>query len=71
MDNDNVKIYSDKERIEYLRKYLINANKAYYQDGEPVMTDQMYDRLLKELEKLELKNPELYDPNSPTKKVGH
>jgi DNA ligase (NAD+) len=69
--NKDVTTYTDQERIIYLRKYLTLANKAYYQDGESVMTDQMFDRLLNELKTLEEKNPELFDKNSPTQKVGN
>lgn len=61
---------SDKERIAELRELLHRANRAYYVDAKPIMSDREYDTLLKELEELEEKHPKLADPNSPTRRVG-
>src|SRR4051812_34962137 len=57
-------------RIEDLRKTLAQANFDYYQLNAPTLTDSEFDRLLLELKQLELKHPELADPNSPTARVG-
>lgn len=57
-------------RIEDLRTLLDRANRAYYVDASPIMSDPEFDRLLKELTELESQHPELDDPASPTKRVG-
>lgn len=57
-------------RIAELRALLDRANRAYYVDAAPVMSDPEFDRLLKELAELESRHPELDDPTSPTKRVG-
>ena len=59
-----------QERINELRDLLARANKAYYTDADPIMSDQEFDTLLKELEHLEQQNPQYADPNSPTARVG-
>ena len=61
---------SIKAQIEKLSKELSEHNYLYYVKSEPVISDQEFDALLKELEKLEQENPEFADPNSPTKRVG-
>jgi DNA ligase (NAD+) len=57
-------------RIEELRELLHEANEAYYVAARPIMSDKRFDDLLAELSKLEAANPDLYDPNSPTQRVG-
>jgi DNA ligase (NAD+) len=42
----------------------------YYVLDQPTITDAQFDALLKELQKLEEKNPELREPDSPTLHVG-
>jgi len=59
-----------KERIRLLTKQLNDANYRYYVLDDPQMPDFEYDRLLRELEILEAKNPELVMENSPTQRVG-
>lgn len=59
-----------KTRIEELRKELHKHNHNYYILNSPVISDKEYDMMMKELEKLEEENPELYDPLSPTQRVG-
>ena len=61
---------SVKNRIESLRKELEQHNYKYYVLNKPVISDFEYDQLLKELEKLENENPEFFDENSPTQRVG-
>jgi len=53
-----------------LRSVLEEHNHRYYHLSQPVISDQEFDMLLKELEKLETENPEYFDPNSPTQRVG-
>lgn len=57
-------------RIAELRTLLHHANRAYYVDARPIMSDVQYDRLLSELQDLEAKHPEHADPHSPTQRVG-
>lgn len=60
---------TEQERIRTLRKELEKYALAYYADDNPLISDQEYDRLLEELDTLEKKHPELYDPNSPTQRI--
>ncbi len=60
----------DTERIQHLRELLNRANRAYYADASPIMSDAEFDRLLKELQALEAKHPDLADDTSPTQRVG-
>lgn len=59
-----------KERMLELQALLTEANYRYYVLDDPQMPDFEYDRLLRELEELEITYPEYADPNSPTKRVG-
>jgi len=59
-----------RKRIEELRRTLHYHNYRYYVLDDPVISDQEYDALLRELKKLEEQFPEFYDENSPTVKVG-
>ena len=57
-------------RIQTLRTELEHHNRRYYIDAEPEISDREFDTLLKELQKLEEKHPELATPDSPTQRVG-
>ena len=57
-------------RIKELRSILNDANKRYYVDNAPMFSDYEFDMLLKELEVLEKKYPDLVTPDSPTQHVG-
>lgn len=59
-----------KKRINELSSILKQANYEYYNMDNPSITDQEYDKYLRELINLEEKYPEFADPNSPTKRVG-
>ena len=61
---------SDAARIDELRKVLNQANFDYYVESSPTMADSEYDTLLAELETLEAANPDVFDPNSPTQRIG-
>ncbi len=58
------------EEISRLRKALIEHNLRYYVEDDPIISDGEYDRLLRNLEKLEKQHPELITPDSPTQRVG-
>ena len=57
-------------RAAELRRILERANHAYYLLDKPEMSDAEYDRLFRELQELESKNPGLQTPDSPTLRVG-
>ncbi len=57
------------KRAEELRELLNRANKAYYQEARPFLSDREYDERLRELEELE-EEYGLHDPGSPTRRVG-
>ena len=59
-----------KQRIDELTSILKKANYEYYNLDNPSITDQEYDKYLRELINLEEEYPEYADPNSPTKRVG-
>ena len=59
-----------KERVDELTRILNEANYNYYVKDDPTITDQEYDKYLRELEELEQKYPEYSYPESPTKRVG-
>ena len=57
-------------RIQELREIINEANRKYYVDNSPAMSDYEFDMLLKELEALEGRYPEFITEDSPTRKVG-
>lgn len=57
-------------RAKELREILNEANRRYYVDNAPTLSDYDFDMLLKELEALERAYPELIVPDSPTQNVG-
>jgi DNA ligase (NAD+) len=59
-----------QQRIAELRELLDRANRAYYVEASPIMSDAEFDRLLAELADLERSYPELDHPDSPTHRVG-
>jgi DNA ligase (NAD+) len=61
---------SAKERIEFLVDEINRHRRAYYQENTVLISDAEYDKLMKELELLEAKHPELITGDSPTQSVG-
>ncbi len=59
-----------KEQIEQLREKIHQLNYNYYVLNKPLISDFEFDALLRELIVLENSNPEFYDPNSPSQRVG-
>ena len=60
----------EKQRIEQLRKELHEHNHRYYVENQPTISDQEFDELMHELQRLEALHPEMFDANSPTQRVG-
>jgi len=58
-----------KKRVDELRELLNQANKAYYQEAQPFISDKQFDEYLAELEQLE-EQFDLVEPTSPTQRVG-
>jgi len=61
---------SPAERAEALRRQIDDAGKAYHERDEQLIPDAEYDRLVRELEALELAHPEVAQADSPTQRVG-
>ncbi|RLL82894.1 NAD-dependent DNA ligase LigA [Petrotoga sp. HKA.pet.4.5] len=59
-----------KERYEKLKAEIEEHNYRYYVLADPIISDQEYDKLFKELVELEKKYPELKTPDSPTQRIG-
>lgn len=60
----------DKSIIDALRKELNQHNYNYYVLDSPSISDLEFDEKLKQLEALELANPQYFDADSPTQRVG-
>ncbi len=58
------------ERIDRLREALHYHNYRYYVLNAPEITDQEFDKRMRELQDLEERHPEHRDDNSPTMRVG-
>lgn len=61
---------SVKQRIDWLRSELNRHNYQYYVLNAPLISDQEFDKLMRELQDLEEANPQYADPYSPTQRVG-
>ncbi len=59
-----------KNRVEELREQICYHERKYFIDDQPEISDQEYDQLMKELERLEAAHPELVTSDSPTQRVG-
>lgn len=60
----------DAKRIQQLRNEIDRHNYLYYVEARPEISDAQFDKLLKELQKLEAAHPDLITPDSPTQRVG-
>src|SRR5437773_9421988 len=61
---------ADAKRAAKLRELIEQHNYKYYIEDAPEISDRDFDRLLDELKEIELRRPELVQPDSPTQKVG-
>jgi len=68
--NENPAPTGDASRILELRDMLNQHNHNYYVLNQPTISDQEFDRLMRELQDLESAHPEMADPLSPTQRVG-
>ncbi|WP_405206990.1 NAD-dependent DNA ligase LigA [Aquimarina sp. LLG6339-5] len=61
---------SIEQKINKIREELRQHNYNYYVLDAATISDYEFDMKLKELQEMEEKHPEFYDPNSPTLRVG-
>jgi len=59
-----------QKRVSELREQIEKANYEYHILDQPTIDDFAYDALMRELQDLEAKHPELVTPDSPTQRVG-
>ncbi|MBI4553017.1 MAG: NAD-dependent DNA ligase LigA [Candidatus Latescibacteria bacterium] len=61
---------SPARRIAQLREEIRTHDHRYFVLDHPIISDAEYDRLMRELQELEVAHPELVTPDSPTQRVG-
>src|SRR6185436_17992727 len=59
-----------EDRLRELRDAIRHHEERYYIHNDPEVSDEEFDRLLHELERLEAEHPELVTPDSPTQRVA-
>ena len=59
-----------RTRVADLRRQIEQHNYRYYVLDDPEVSDAEYDRLLRELQDIEARFPDLVTPDSPTQRVG-
>jgi len=57
-------------RAAFLSAELHRHNRLYYVEAKPVISDKEFDEMLRELQDIEAKFPDLVTPDSPTQRVG-
>ena len=62
---------SPQQRYAELCDIVRHNNELYYAQAQPEISDAEYDRLYREIEKLEREHPEFITPDSPTQRVGN
>lgn len=59
----------NKKEYQELMKTILEHDRAYYQEGNPTISDYEYDRLYLQLKQIEAEHPEWIVPASPTQRV--
>src|SRR5437762_74047 len=59
-----------EQRLKELRDAIRHHEERYYIHNDPAISDEEFDRLLHELERLEAEYPDLVTPDSPTQRVA-
>src|SRR5215210_5512004 len=59
-----------EQRLKELRDAIRRHEERYYIHNDPEISDEEFDRLLHELEKLEAEHPDLVTADSPTQRVA-
>ena len=60
----------DRAHAERLRREILTHERKYYVENDPQISDEEFDRLVRELRDLERRFPNLVTPESPTQRVG-
>jgi DNA ligase (NAD+) len=63
-------VQSIAKKVDELRTKLHEHDYRYYVLAQPTVSDEEYDRMMRELQALEAEHPELHSPDSPTQRVG-
>jgi DNA ligase (NAD+) len=66
----NFMITPPEERLKQLRDAIRHHEERYYIHNDPEVSDEEFDRLLHELERLEAEHPDLVTTDSPTQRVA-
>lgn len=61
---------SPAKRAAWLRWQIKKHNYRYYNLNDPIISDSDYDELFRELQRIEVRHPELLTADSPTQTVG-
>jgi DNA ligase (NAD+) len=69
-DEREAELAEAKRRVEELRAKIEHHNYCYYVLDAPEVSDADFDVLMRELQALEGRHPELLTPDSPTQRVG-
>jgi DNA ligase (NAD+) len=59
-----------EQRIDTLRAEIRRHEELYHVHASPEISDEEFDRLMRELQELEAAHPDLVTPDSPTQRVG-
>jgi DNA ligase (NAD+) len=59
-----------RERMARLTAMVRDYARRYHEEDRPLVSDEEYDALVAELQRLETEHPEWADPDSPTRRVG-
>ncbi|MDD3520492.1 MAG: NAD-dependent DNA ligase LigA [Actinomycetota bacterium] len=70
LDIGNMTVKEAGKHAEELREELNRHNYYYYIKDNPLITDDQYDKLLRNLFDIEKKYPEVIKPDSPTQRIG-
>ncbi|MDU4959986.1 MAG: NAD-dependent DNA ligase LigA [Sporomusaceae bacterium] len=60
----------NRQQMEALRDLIRYHTRRYYVDDAPEISDAEFDALMRQLQELESRHPELVSPDSPTQRVG-
>lgn len=69
-NQNNYTYMTEQEQILQLREELHKHNHNYYVLNSPTVSDMEFDKMMRTLQDLEARHPEMDDDNSPTRRVG-
>ena len=70
LGNKELTLEEARKEIEKLREEIRYHEYKYYVEAQPEISDYEFDMLMKRLQELEARFPELITPDSPTQRVG-